>query len=528
MNDTVLTRLGHWTATLDARAIPPDTLRAARYQVLNMVATLHAAAGSRETDCLAAGLAGFSAEGRSTVLANGQRCSPVDAALANAGYSMAQDFDDIVWMGHTCHSAVFASLAVAEHEGNSAEEFLAAVVAGNEIGGRLGATCLLGPLNGQMWTFIHLVSAAAATARLLKLDAQQTTHALAIALAQPTFGLQPGFMVPTSKFLAASTPTAIGIQAAYFARAGMTGAADIVEDKRGFWKRFAYIPLANMLDGLGTFWVTQTLTVKTFPGCHYFQTAVSALDELEARIGRIDPAGIRCIDAETTKLGREATQFASEYSRKEGTVTPVNVNFDLGITCAIRLLAGEFTSRQTHPEWLAERTPDIRALDAKVHVSHAPDLTLKTLAGMRGVPTGREALANLKARDLPGLMRRYREEYNSTLIGPAEIAAWVKAIAKALSQPRATDEAVAENVSAIPLYFPNRVRITFQDGRVETAQVDLPAGSFCSPGMEQELKAKFISECSARLGAERAAQAFAAGLRLEEAGLAGFVRAVSG
>lgn len=526
MTEPVLTRLGNWVATLEPRSIPPETLRAARYQVLNMVATLHAAAGSRETDCLAAGVAGFTAAGRATVLANGQRCAPTDAALVNAGYSMAQDFDDIVWMGHTCHSAVFASLAVAEHENRSAEEFLAAVVAGNEIGGRLGATCLLGPLNGQMWTFIHLVSAAAATAKLLQLDAAQTTHALAIALAQPTFGLQPGFMVPTSKFLAASTPTSIGIQAAYFARAGMTGAADIVEDKRGFWKRFAYIPLTNMLDGLGSFWVTQTLAVKTFPGCHYFQTAVSALDELEARIGRIDSAQIRSIDVETTKLGREATQFASEYSRKEGTVTPVNVNFDLGITCAIRLLAGEFTSRQTHPEWLAARTPEIRALDAKIRVSHAPDLTLKTLAGMRGVPTGREALANFRFSELPGLMRRYREEYSSTLIGPAEIAAWLKAIAKALAQPAAVNGSGSE--SAIPLYFPNRVRITFSDGRVETARVDLPVGSFCSPGMEAELKGKFLRECGARIGADRAGRAFESGLRLEETGLAAFVALVAG
>lgn len=527
MTQPVLTRLGNWIAALEPQAIPPETLRAARYQVLNMVATLHAAAGSRETECLAAGVSGFNAQGRSTILATGQRCAPTDAALVNAGYSMAQDFDDIVWMGHTCHSAVFASLAVAEHENLSAEDFLAAVVVGNEIGGRLGATCLLGPLNGQMWTFIHLIGAAA-TAKLLKLDAEQTTHALAIALAQPNFGLQPGFMVPTSKFLAASTPTSIGIQAAYFARAGMTGAADIVEDKRGFWKRFSYIPLTNMLDGLGTFWVTQTLTVKTFPGCHYFQTAVSAIEDLEARIGRIDPATIRRIDVETTKLGREATQFASDYSRKEGTVTPVNVNFDLGITCAIRLLAGEFTSRQTHPEWLAERTPDIRALDAKIHVSHAPDLTLKTLAGMRGVPTGREALANLKLRELPGLMRRYKEEYSSTLIGPAEIAAWITAIAKALTQPRAAPPAATGDASAIPLYFPNRIRITFDDGRVETAQVDLPVGSFCSPGMEAELKGKFLRESGARLGAERASRAFDTGLRLEETGLAEFVVMVAG
>lgn len=95
---------------------------------------------------------------------------------------------------------------MAEHEGADAQAFLSAVVAADEVGGRLGASCLLGPLNGQMWTFIHLVSAAAAAARILGLDASRTAHALAIALAQPPFALQPGFMLPTSKLLSAALP----------------------------------------------------------------------------------------------------------------------------------------------------------------------------------------------------------------------------------------------------------------------------------------------------------------------------------
>ncbi len=524
MTDPILARFGHWISRLDYRDIPADSLRAARYQVLNMVATLHGAAGSRETASLAAGLSGFSpAGGRSTVLATGQRQAPVEAALANAGYSMAQDFDDIVWMGHTCHSAVFASLAVAEHEGLPAEDFLTAVVVANEIGGRLGAACLLGPLNGQMWTFIHLVSAAAATARLLKLDPAQTTHALAISLAQPNFGLQPGFMTPTSKFLAASTPTGTGIQAAYFARAGMTGAPEIVEDRRGFWARFTYLPLPSMMEGLGDFWVMQTLTVKTFPGCHYFQTAVSAIDRIEEKSGRIDPAAISRVTVETTKLGIEATRFASEYSQKAGTVTPVNVNFDLGITCAIRLLAGRFTSEQVHPEWLAGRTPDIRRLDAKIKVVHTPELTLKTLAGLRAVPTGRRALASVDLRELPRIIRKYSEEYRSSLITPAEAAAWIRAIAAAVAQPRSHPSGGKAQTSAIPLFFPNRVTLEFSGGRTESARVDLPAGSFCSPGMEKELEGKFLRECGPRIGARNSERAFEAGLRLEETGLKRFV-----
>ncbi|HEU4731969.1 MAG TPA: MmgE/PrpD family protein [Kofleriaceae bacterium] len=83
--------------------------------------------------------------------------------------------------------------------------------------------------------FIHLVGAAAAAAHLLGLDAERATHALAIPLAQPPLALQPAFFEPTSRFLAAAVPTQIGVQAAYFARAGMTGAPRILEDRKGFW-----------------------------------------------------------------------------------------------------------------------------------------------------------------------------------------------------------------------------------------------------------------------------------------------------
>ena len=204
-----LETLANWVRGVDYERLPPDTLRAARYQVLNMIVAARCATRSAEASSIAPATAALSTgEGRSTVAGSHIRRAPVDAALANAAYSMAQDFDDIVWMGHTCHSAVFASLAVAEHEQLDGRAFLTAVVVANEVAGRIGASAWLGPLNGQMVSYIHLVGAAAATSKLLGLDAKQTAHAMAISLMQPSFVLQPGFMRPTSKLMVAASPTA--------------------------------------------------------------------------------------------------------------------------------------------------------------------------------------------------------------------------------------------------------------------------------------------------------------------------------
>lgn len=513
-----LARLGEWVAGLRYDALPAATVEAARLQLLDMVAAVHAAARSREVGPLAAAVPAFAGAGRATVLATGARLGPADAALANGTHSMAQDFDDIVWMGHTCHSAVFASLAVAEHEGRDARALLTAIVAGNEIGGRLGASCFLGPLNGQMQTFLHLAAAAASTAVLLGLDATRAAHALAIALAQPTFALQPGFLSPTSKLLAASTPTATGVQAAYFARAGMTGALGILEDKRGFWRRFSFLPLPFMLDGLGEMWTTQTLTVKTFPGCHFFQTTCSAIEQLLARTGTLRPGDVAAVRIDITKLGAEVSRFGAEYADVAAPVSPVAVNFDVATTAAVLLHAGRLTGAEMEPAWLAAESAAIRRWRERITVAHDPALTARVLAAGRAVGSGRKALALLTPRNLVTLARRYREEYASTLITPRELAGWLKL---ALRPPRRLP--APEPGAPVPLFFPARVTLTLTDGRHETAELDLPVGSFAAPRAAEELEAKFRRELGATVGPMRAGVAWEAGRALPETPLARFV-----
>jgi 2-methylcitrate dehydratase PrpD len=522
--------LAEWVAGLRFAELPEPTVRAAVYQVLNMVAAAHGAARWPDVRAIAAAPSGFAGQGRATVLATGDRLGPADAALANAACSMGQDFDDIIWMGHTCHSAVFASLAVAEHEAASVEDFLTAVVAANEVSGRLAATCFFGPLNGQMMTHLHLIGAAAATARLLRLDATRTAHALAIALAQPPFALQPGFMAPSSKLLAAATPTATGIQAAYFARAGMTGAPDILEDERGLWSRFAFIPLPFMLEELGDVWLIQTLTMKSYPGCHYFQTASAAVDELLGRLGNVAPR-VQKVKVETTKLGMEVSSFARGYAPKTGPIPTVVVNFDLATTVAVHLLAGRFTGDEMEPAWLAAHTPQIRALLARTRVTHDPALTVKVIEGGAALGVGRRALSQLKARDLVTLIRRYRAEYASTLITPAEVAGWLKVGLGKLTRRRKTDGGANGHgkppSSAVPLYFPNRVTLELTDGQRESAEIDLPPGSFAAPTCEGALEKKFLHETRTSLGALGAARAWRAGLDLPVLTVARFVEFMS-
>jgi len=493
---TLLGDLGAWAAS--ARDFPPSALRAARVQLLNMVATAHASALSGATSAVDRALAAVASPGRATALVTGAKLGPIDAAYANAAASMAHDFDDVVWMGHTCHSAVFASLAVAEHEDRDRAELLDAIVVANELGGRLGAACFLGPLNGQMWTFVHLFAAAAATARLLRLDAEQTTHALAIALAQPPFALQPAFLAPTSKLLSASTPTAIGMRAAYLAREGMTGALDILEDKRGFFRRFTYHAMPELMGELGSFWVSDTLQIKTWPGCHYFQTAFDAIEAIRAR-RPLDPADLRRVTIDTTKLACEATRFARDYV-PEGAIEAVNANFDVALSAAILLHAGRLGVRELEPGWLSEHRGAIAALRARIDVRHDPTLSAKVVAVARRVPGAARAVRNIGPRDALTLMRRYREEYASTLVSPREALATIGKLGDAIR------EATVDADGPIEMWFPSRVTLELADGSIESERVDLPAGALTSSGIDAALARKVdetVGETSGREHARR-------------------------
>jgi 2-methylcitrate dehydratase PrpD len=513
-----LRALGQWVA--DVSDTPDDVRRAARAQMLSIVAAAHATARTGAARPALDGLAALASEGRATVLADGARWAPVDAAMANAACSMAHDYDDIVWMGHPGHSAVFASLAVGQHLGARAADVVDAVVVADEIAGRLGASSFLGPLNGQMWTFIHLAGAAAATARLLHLDAERTTHALAIALAQPNFALQPGFLRPTSKLLAAATPTATGIRAAFFARAGMTGAPELLEDARGFWRRFAFVPLPEMLSDLGDFWVLRTLAVKTYPGCHYFQTALAAVERILARRPDVERGRVRRIRADTTKLACEATRFAGEYAQGRDP-TPVGVNFDLAWSLAVMLAARRFGVEQLEETWLHDHAPELRAWRELIDVRHAPELTARTIACSRRIRAGRRALARIPPRALVTLIRRYREEYRSRLTSPREGLGIAVALRRELRTARPAQG------SPLVLEFPNRVTIDFTDGSHETERIDVPPGALASPSFDGEVEAKAMREIGARLGEPRARAAIALAWNARDEDATTLVRAFS-
>jgi 2-methylcitrate dehydratase PrpD len=162
-------------------------------------------------------------EGPATLIGQGARLAAPWAALVNGTAAHALDFDDNFDPAKAHATAVLAPaiLALAEQEGASGRQCLDAYIAGLQILGRVGQGVNPAHRN-RGWhatATVGAIGAAAACARLLRLDAREAAFAVSIATSMAAgFMSQFGTMTkPVHAGLAAKS----GIVAASLARAGV-------------------------------------------------------------------------------------------------------------------------------------------------------------------------------------------------------------------------------------------------------------------------------------------------------------------
>jgi len=403
---------------------------------------------------------------------------PVGEIYRSAVASIAHDWDDYLFMGHTGHSAVPAAAAFA---GGDDELALVARVAANEVAGRLGAALFFGPHNGQFWASIHCAAGAVAAAVGLGLDAERTAHALAIALYQPPYGMWPGFMGPKTKLLTAAEPAALGARAALLAAEGVSGALDVIEHPRGVLAALSFAPQPGMLAGLGEVWLTDTLAFKRLPGCAYLQSVAEA-----ALAAEVEPGEVAGIEIEAGWLTCEMEELGAGPG-----FTPVRVNFSAALTTAIALLAGRLTPQELAPARLAEKEAEIRDLAARIRVVHDPALTAATLRG--SLEAG--AAPALGLGDLLRIRRRLGDTHmDEANPAPAVLGALradrglrrtvAGSLARRLGGRGAPAGIESLDTAALRVTFPSRLRIRTRGGAVRIVEGSEP-GSCGRPLAEQ-------------------------------------------
>jgi 2-methylcitrate dehydratase PrpD len=279
------------------------------------------------------------AAGDSTVWGTDLRVAPDAAALANSTAGHGFELDDIHPAGmHPGPLAIPAAMALGESLNADGRELITSIVAGNEVGTRVGTSVAHGHLKagfhaqGTVGVFV----AAAAAGRMLKLTAPEMRNALGIAgsLASGLIAAQEGAM---TKRLHSGTAAKNGVMAAQLAQRGFTGIQDVFENPfGGFCKTMGggLEDLAALTSGLGEIWETSNIGFKIYASCGSTHSALGVAQRLRSD-ARFDP---RKVTAVTVYASSHAVLHVGWPYVPNG-VTAAQMN--LPFVMALMLLYGE-------------------------------------------------------------------------------------------------------------------------------------------------------------------------------------------
>jgi len=305
-----------------------------------------------------------------------QRLSAPHAALANGTQVQGFELDDVHRQGvlHVGAVVLPALVAVAELRRMSGREFLAAAVAGYEIGPRVGL-CMGQEHIGQGWhsgATLGVFSAAAGAARGLKLGADKTVHALGIAGTQASglMAAQYGAMV---KRMHAGRASQSGLYGALLAEGGFTGIPDVFESEYGgfcttFSRSQDRFELAELTAGFGETWQTMGVALKFYSCVGSNHTTLDALRELQAQ----RPFGAKDVKSIVVHASQVTLDHAGWKYRPAGIAS---AQMNLSFCVATLLLEGDCFVGQFREKDIAD--PRRLALAERVEVRADPQITAK-------------------------------------------------------------------------------------------------------------------------------------------------------
>jgi aconitate decarboxylase len=304
-----------------------------------------------------------------------RKLSSVHAALVNGTQVQGFELDDVHREGilHVGAVTLPALIAVAEtHARLSGKDFIAAALAGYEIGPRVGLC--MGPQHiGQGWhsgATVGVFAAAAAAARALALDAEKTVHALGIAGTQSSglMAAQYGAMV---KRMHAGRAAQSGLYAALLAGNGFTGILDVFEAPYGgfcttFSRSQDRFDLAALSAGLGERCETMRVSLKFYACVGSNHTTLDALTDIRKR----HPFSVAEIERIVVHASQVTVDHAGWPYRPEG-LTAAQLN--LPFCAATLILTGDAFVDQFTPDCVNDRARI--ELSRKVQVIHDPAIT---------------------------------------------------------------------------------------------------------------------------------------------------------
>ena len=235
-----------------------------------------------------------------TLWVDGSRITRVGAVFANAvAVAVRNQCDSYHMLTHPGVLTVPAGLAVAEGEGRSGRDLLTALVAGYEVQCRCARDFIPStPARGFRASPVYgILGCAAATAKLLDLSAEQTTHAIALAASFASGLIEGQRTGARDSHFAEAQAARNGVWAATLAAQGFEGPATALEGEGGFYNAFTgnnrgelsyaftgplKVGLDDIVAGLGEQWEVLDVKFKIYPTPGFNQPVVWLASDMVA------------------------------------------------------------------------------------------------------------------------------------------------------------------------------------------------------------------------------------------------------
>ncbi|MSP36265.1 MAG: MmgE/PrpD family protein [Limnohabitans sp.] len=363
-----LDTLSEFSSKLDYQKLDPGVKEQVGWILADTLAAM--VAGSAEPELRA--IAGRQTDGASKHAAQliglGRRSTPEAAAFINgtSGTFLEMDEGNRFSRGHPAVHIIPAALALSQERNASAENFLAGVVVGYEVGSRLGAAS---QLRGAMhphgtWGTLGAGAACARVAGMAASDMRQTINiAASLTTATSKQTMLEGGLV---RNVYAGLSNRNGFLALSLAECGFTGERDGPSSLLG--KIISESFDANAVtQGLGQDWHLMRNYFKLHSCCRYNHGTLDAIDQIAASQALPSTEDIDRIEVLTYHLAAELNDPAPNNT--------LAAKFSVPFAVATRIVNN--SSALSSFTWDAVRNPKILDLAKRVSVAHDPAMSAR-------------------------------------------------------------------------------------------------------------------------------------------------------
>ena len=362
-----LARLAGFACGIRLADLPASTVKASKLVLLDTIGAIVAGSALPENVRLARMAARRAPHGSSSLLGHGLKTDSLLATFTNAAAGVALEMDEgnRLGGGHPAIHVIPGALAVAEELGADGGRLLESVIAGYEIGSRIGGATQARPNVHSHGTW-GTISTAAAVARLNDLASDDMRRVINLSASMsPANTWTPALEGATIRNAYPGRSGLEGILAVDLLRAGFTALEDAPSDVYGTILADRFDP-EETVRGLGEDYRIELNYFKLHACCRMNHPALDAIMAMRAE-AKLTAEQVARVRITSIPFGLRMTEAAP--------ASMLGAKFSIPYAAAAALVLGRTDVAAFEESRLAD--PRIRDLAARVEVAADPEMTLK-------------------------------------------------------------------------------------------------------------------------------------------------------